>query len=387
MSAPPDRPGCAGPLVVLGSTGSIGRNALAVAAELGVPVHAISAHSSHELLAEQARIHRPRRVVIGDADRATALRAALGDLPVEVCVGEQALRDIAADPTAPMVLTAIVGAAGLPATMAAVEAGKRVCIANKEPLVMAGALITRAARASGAELLPVDSEHSAIFQCLDGHTTAEVDRLILTGSGGPFRTRDDLSRVQAHEALDHPTWNMGPKITIDSATLANKALEVIEARWLFDLPLDQIEVLIHPQSIVHSMVAFRDGSVMAQLGLPDMRVPIQYAMTWPEHRPGPVAAPDLVSAGPLAFEPPDRERFPLLDLGYAAAREGGIAPVVFNAANEVAVQAFLDGRLAFTAIAEVIAQALALAPRIAEPDLAAVLAADAATRDGCELPV
>ncbi|MFW5698687.1 MAG: 1-deoxy-D-xylulose-5-phosphate reductoisomerase [Planctomycetota bacterium] len=387
MNAGAARSASAGPLVVLGSTGSIGRNALAVAAELGIPVHAISAHSSHGLLAEQARIHRPQRVVIGDAGRAAALRSALGDLAVEVCVGDQALRDIAADPAAPMVLTAIVGGAGLPATMAAVEAGKRVCIANKEPLVMAGALITSAARSSGAELLPVDSEHSAIFQCLDGHTTAEVDRLILTGSGGPFRTRSDLSTVHAREALDHPTWSMGPKITIDSASLANKALEVIEARWLFDLPLEQIEVLIHPQSIVHSLVAFRDGSVMAQLGLPDMRVPIQYAMTWPEHRTGPVAAPDLISAGPLTFEPPDRDRFPLLDLGYAAAREGGVAPVVFNAANEVAVQAFLDGRIAFTAIPEVIAQALARAPRVVDPDLDAVLAADAATRDGCELPV
>lgn len=367
-------------ITILGSTGSIGVNTLQVARHLGIPVHTITGHSKVDELARQVREYRPRKVVVSDPAAAPQLRHLLSGVPVVIEAGPEALVRAASHPEVGAVVTAIVGGAGLPATLAAVRAGKRVCIANKEPLVMAGGLIMAAAAQSGAEILPVDSEHSAIFQCLEGHRGHEVAELLLTGSGGPFRTVKDLSAVTREQALKHPTWSMGPKITVDSATLMNKSLEVIEARWLFGIEPERIRVVIHPQSVVHSMVAYRDGSVLAQLGLPDMRVPIQYALTWPEHTAGEVAAPDFARLSSLTFEEPDRARFPSLDMAYAAARTGGLAPAVMNAANEMAVAAFLNGRIAFLDIFRTVERALAQAARCADPGLDDILAADAEVR-------
>jgi 1-deoxy-D-xylulose-5-phosphate reductoisomerase len=369
-----------GALTILGSTGSIGVSTLSVAAHLGLPVFALSAHSRVEQLAAQARACHARVAVIGDAARYEELKRALAGSGIRAAAGAAALEEIAAAPETGVVMTAIVGAAGLPATLAAVRAGKRLCIANKEPLVMAGDLIMAEAKASGAAILPVDSEHSAIFQCLEGHGGDEVAQLMLTASGGPFRTVADLSQVTREQALKHPTWTMGPKITIDSATLMNKSLELIEARWLFGIEPARIRVIIHPQSVVHSMVAYRDGSVMAQLGLPDMRVPIQYALTWPRHRPGEVAAPDFTKLAALTFEEPDVGRFPSLTMAYAAAERGGLAPTVMNAANEMAVAAFLAGRGRFIDIFHTVERALADLPPHRAPDLADIIAADAEVR-------
>jgi 1-deoxy-D-xylulose-5-phosphate reductoisomerase len=368
------------PLTILGSTGSIGTNTLEVAKHLGIPIHTITGHSKVEILAEQVVAYRPKVVVASDPAAIPQLKHLLRNVPVVIEGGSQALVEAARHPDVGTVVTAVVGAAGLPATVAAVAAGKRVGIANKEPLVMAGGLIMAAAARSGAEILPIDSEHSAIFQCLEGHRAHEVDHLILTGSGGPFRTVHDLDGVSISQALKHPTWSMGPKITIDSATLMNKSLEVIEARWLFGVPPERIRVVIHPQSVVHSMVVYRDGSVLAQLGLPDMKVPIQYALTWPEHTAGLTAAPDFARLASLSFEEPDRVRFPSLDMAYAAARDGGLAPTVMNAANEVAVAAFLAGKGRFTDIFRTIERALAQVPRISDPTLDQIIAADADTR-------
>lgn len=369
------------PLCVLGSTGSVGVNTLAVAVELGVPVHALSARSRIADLAAQVLAHRPQLVALPDAKAAAELRERLGgQASPEILVGAEALPAIAAHPGSKAVLTAVVGAAGLPATLAAVRAGKRVCIANKEPLVMAGALIMAEALRHGAEILPVDSEHAAIFQCLRGRQPREIREIIITGSGGPLREVKDLSTVTREQALRHPTWRMGPKITIDSATMMNKALEVIEAHHLFALPVGQIKVLIHPQSIVHGAVILADGTLLAQLGVTDMKLPIRYALTHPVHEPGGVAAPDLATLATLQFAAPDRTRFPALDLGYAAARRGGLAPTVLNAANEVAVARFLAGQCSFLDIAATVADAVARAPHVNEPDLAAILAADAEVR-------
>jgi 1-deoxy-D-xylulose-5-phosphate reductoisomerase len=364
-------------LTVLGATGSIGTSTLDVAARLGIPVHGLSARSRIDELAAQCREHRPAVAVVPDAAAAARLRALVPGQRVEH--GPEALDAIAADPAVGAVITAIVGAAGLAPTLAAVRAGKRVGIANKEPLVMAGALIMAEAARCGAAILPVDSEHSAIFQCLEGHRGHEVAELLLTASGGPFRTVMDLSAVTREQALKHPTWTMGPKITIDSASLMNKALEVVEARWLFGIGPERIRVLVHPQSVVHSMVAYRDGSVMAQLGRPDMRTPIQYALTFPEHTAGPVAAPDFATLAALTFEEPDRRRFPSIDFAYAALRTGGAAPAALNAANEVAVQAFLDRRIPFTGIFRVLERVLALDHGPAD-DLGQVVAADQRAR-------
>jgi len=367
-------------LTVLGATGSIGVNTLAVAAHLGIPVHAVSGNSRVALLAAQARAAGAKVAVVADPERLGELRATLSGSGVRAEAGVAALAEIAADPAVGAVVTAIVGAAGLPATLAAVRAGKRVCVANKEPLVMAGELIMASARASGAVILPVDSEHSAIFQCLAGHAADEVRALILTASGGPLREVRDLAAVTREQALAHPTWRMGPKISIDSATLMNKSLEIIEARWLFGIAAERIEVLIHPQSVVHSLVSFVDGSLMAQLGVPDMRVPIQYALTWPRHVAGPVPAPDLAALGRLTFEAPDTARFPSLVMGFAAARTGGLAPTVMNAANEMAVERFLAGRGRFTDIFAAVEQALAHTPRCLAPGLDDIIAADAEVR-------
>jgi 1-deoxy-D-xylulose-5-phosphate reductoisomerase len=367
-------------LCILGSTGSIGVSTLSVAKHLGIPVHAVSAHSKVEQLATQARACGARIAVIGDATRYEQLKQALSGSGIIAAAGASALNDIAAAPETGAVVTAIVGAAGLPATLAAVRAGKRMCLANKEPLVMAGDLIMAEAHKSGAAILPVDSEHSAIFQCLEGHRGNEVRELLLTASGGPFRTVMDLSQVTREQALKHPTWSMGPKITIDSATLMNKSLEIIEARWLFGIEPERIRVVIHPQSVVHSMVSYVDGSVMAQLGLPDMRVPIQYALTWPRHVGGEVAAPNFATMSAMTFEEPDTTRFPSLTMAYAAARSGGIAPAVMNAANEMAVAAFLAGRSRFIDIFGTVEDALARTPAMHAPSLDDIIAADADVR-------
>jgi 1-deoxy-D-xylulose-5-phosphate reductoisomerase len=277
---------------------------------------------------------------------------------VEVVCDTEGPEVVANHPGAQIVLTAMVGARGLAPTLAAIRRGVRVAVANKEPLVMAGQLCTEEARRSGAQLLPVDSEHSAIHQCLQGQAPGAVRRLLLTGSGGPLRHVGDLSTVTVEQALAHPTWSMGPKITIDSATLMNKGLEVIEARWLFDVPEDSIEVVIHPESIIHSMIELVDGSVLAQLGRPDMRLPIAYALGYPDRLPLPEPPLDLAVLGALSFEPPDRKRFPCLELAYRALKAGAAMPAILNAANEVAVKAFLDGRIGLEAIPRIIAHAM-----------------------------
>lgn len=367
-------------LVLLGSTGSVGINALAVAQSLGLRIHGLCAGRQVAQLAAQARRHHVQRAVIGDESLLPDLRQALAGSGIEAAAGPAALCDLAADPAAGCVLTAIVGGAGLAPTLAAVRAGKHLCIANKEPLAMAGALITAEARRHGAHLVPVDSEHSALFQALGARPLDEVERLLITGSGGPLRTVSDLSQVTRDQALTHPTWQMGPKITIDSATLMNKAIELIEARWLFDCPMERLEVLIHPQSIIHSMVHFRDGSLIAQLAKPDMRVPIQYALTWPEHALGPVAAPSLAELAQLSFEAPDHQRFPSLGFARAAMAAGPLAVVAMNAANECAVAAFLAGRIGFIDIFTHIEQAIEQAPRDQHADESTILACDSETR-------
>jgi 1-deoxy-D-xylulose-5-phosphate reductoisomerase len=342
-------------IAVLGSTGSVGEQTLAVAAAdpSRYAVVALAAGRRVEKLAEQVRVFRPKLVSVADAAGAEALRALLGrDLPCQIATGAEGL-DAVATADADLVVAALVGAAGLRPTLAAVRAGRDVALANKEVLVMAGALVRREVAARGVTLLPVDSEHSAIFQALAGADHAAIAKLILTASGGPFRTwsEERIARASVEEALRHPNWNMGPKITIDSATLMNKGLEVIEARWLFDVGPERVEVVVHPQSIVHSLVEFCDTSVIAQLGLPDMRVPIAVALAHPERLPLDVPRLDLAAVGRLDFETPDTKRFPCLDLAYQALRGDEAAPAVLNAANEVAVEAFLSGGIPFPAIA------------------------------------
>jgi len=349
-------------ITILGSTGSIGRNALRVLDALGpeYKVVGLSAHSSVELLAQQARRYRPRFVAVTNGDYAAKFRTLVDGLDLQILSGRESLTELVQCDEADTVLTAIVGAAGLPSVLAAAQTGKRLAIANKEPLVIAGELLTRTAREHGSTLLPVDSEHSAIFQAMRSGSTAEVQRILLTGSGGPFRgaTLDELEDVTVEQALAHPTWNMGPKITIDSATMMNKALEVIEARWLFDVPVEKIEVLIHPESIVHSLVEFVDGSVIAQLGEPDMCLPIQYALTYPQRVAGVAKRLRLEEIGRLQFERPDPETFRVLPLAYEVARTGGTAAAVFNAANEAAVEEFLAGRIRFLQITELVEHCL-----------------------------
>jgi 1-deoxy-D-xylulose-5-phosphate reductoisomerase len=341
-------------IAVLGSTGSIGRSALEViAASAGrLRAVALSANGSTDLLLKQAQAVRPARIVV--TDTAAAAKQDWSALPagIELLVGAESLDRLATDPEVDIVVSAIVGSAGLRSTWAALDAGKTVALANKESLVVGGPLIMELARRRNAKILPVDSEHSAVFQSLQAGRPNEVRRIILTASGGPFRTfsAEQLAQVTVADALAHPTWAMGPKITVDSATLMNKALEIIEARWLFGLSADQIAVVIHPQSIVHSMVEYKDGSVIAQLGPPDMKLPIQYALTWPERRDGVAAKLDWTRAMELRFEPPDFERFGALRLGLEAAAAGGTAGAVLNGANEGAVAAFLAGRLRFDKI-------------------------------------
>jgi 1-deoxy-D-xylulose-5-phosphate reductoisomerase len=360
-------------VAVLGSTGSIGKSTLDVIAACPgrFTPYLLAAHRSTRLLLEQAWACRPRWVVI--VDPAAAADVGAGALPegTSLAVGPESLDDLVQSPEVDRVVSAIVGAAGLRSTWAALEAGKTVALANKETLVMAGPLALQLAERTGGRIVPVDSEHSAIHQALRTGSSNEVTRIVLTASGGPFRTRlpETLMHVTPEEALKHPTWSMGPKITIDSATMMNKALELIEARWLFGLPATKLAVLVHPQSIVHSMVEFVDGSVIAQLSPPDMRLPIQYALSYPERCDGPTRRFDFTQALSLDFAAPDPARFPALRLGHEAAARGGTAGAVLNAANEEAVRGFLDGVIKFTDIAEVCARVLDEHPFQPDPSL------------------
>ncbi len=341
-------------LVLLGSTGSIGEQTLDVVSEFAnrYEVTAMAAGRNVEKLADQVRRFRPELVSVADDEDAAELRTRLDGADVEIVTGADGLAAVATHP-ADMVVSGLVGAVGLAPTLAAIRAGRDIALANKEVMVMAGALILREVKAHEVRLLPVDSEHSAIFQALAGQRATDVERIILTASGGPFRTWDDarIARATVEEALNHPNWDMGPKISIDSASLMNKGLEVIEARWLFDVTPEQVDVIVHPQSIVHSLVEYRDGSVLAQLGLPDMRVPIAVALAHPERLPLDLPRLDLAALARLDFEAPDRKRFPCLQLAFDALAADEAAPAVLNAANEVAVEAFLDGRIRFPAIA------------------------------------
>ena len=373
-------------VTILGATGSIGASSLDVIARHPdrFAVFALTAQNKVDALADLCWRFKPVVAVIADAAKEAALREALRarQLTTQARAGAAALAEVAADAQCDTVIAAIVGAAGLLPTLAAARAGKRVLLANKEAVVCAGALLLDAVKRGGAELLPLDSEHSALHQCLVGARSrhGDVRRLILTASGGPFRTRRDLSRVTPDEACAHPNWVMGRKISVDSATLMNKGLEVIEANWLFEIGPDRIEVVVHPQSVVHSMVEFADASVIAQCGTPDMRTPIAYALAYPERIDSGCPALDFLALGALTFEAPDHERFPCLRLAYAALRSGGGAPALLNAANEIAVDAFLAERLPFTRIAGVIEETLARAPRAAPADIDDVLAHDHAAR-------
>lgn len=378
-------------ITILGATGSIGVSTLDVIARHPdrYTVHALSAHSRVEELAAQCRQFRPRVAVVGTAQAADALAALLRgmDVATDVAWGEQALCEIASAPEVDAVMAAIVGAAGLAPTLAAARAGKKVLLANKEALVMSGQLFMDAVAASGATLLPIDSEHNAIFQCLPANyrrvpEAAGVTKILLTASGGPFLKRavETLDAVTPDEACKHPKWVMGRKISVDSATMMNKGLEVIEAHWLFGAPAAQIEVVIHPQSVIHSMVSYADGSVIAELGNPDMRTPIANALAYPERIVSGVAQLDLTQVGTLQFEKPDFKRFPCLALAFDALQAGGTAPALLNAANEVAVQAFLDGQIGFRQIDRVIASVMDALPHGPASSIDAVMAQDAAAR-------
>ncbi len=374
-------------IAVLGSTGSIGTSTLDVIAHCSdrLELVGLSAHSNLELLAEQVARYRPRLVVLTDPET-QGLASSLPPGPCKVLVGDKGVREMVSDPEVDTVVVAIVGAAGLLGTLAAVEAGKTVAVANKETLVMAGPLVMGRANECGATIVPIDSEHSAIFQLLQCGRRQDVERLVLTGSGGPFRGKKaaDLENVTVEEALRHPTWRMGRKITIDSATLMNKALEIIEARWLFGMSAEQIGVVIHPESIVHSFVEFQDGSVLAQLSPPDMRLPIQYALLYPERVPGPSRRLDWAALRVLHFEPPDPETFPAIQLGYETARRGGTCGAVLNAANEAAVQRFLAGTLRFLDITRVCRAVLESHAFSAQPSLEELLALDRWARQEVE---
>jgi 1-deoxy-D-xylulose-5-phosphate reductoisomerase len=369
-------------VAVFGSTGSIGTSTLEVASALKdqIQIAALIAHSRWQLLADQCHQFKPRIAVVTD-ERCEVDRTAF-PAGTELLIGRDKVFDILTAPDVDVVVSAVVGAAGLDGTWAALEAGKTVALANKETLVVAGPLVMALAARTGARLLPVDSEHAAIFQALSGSTLADVAKVVLTASGGPFRgkSKADLESVTPPDALKHPTWQMGPKITIDSATLMNKALELIEARWLFDLPADKLDVIVHPESIVHGFVEFVDGSVLAQLSPPDMRLPIQNALTYPLRLNGPARRLDWRQLSQFRFEMPDRETFPALDLGFEVAAKGGTCGAVLNAANEVAVAKFLDGKMKFSDIARCVRAVLDAHDFDPNPTLAQLKAADARAR-------
>lgn len=373
-------------LILLGSTGSIGVNTLNVIEHLNAggaqafQVVALAAHSSVRTILQQARKFKVPLIALSDAEAAAEAQRQAPDL--QVLSGPDSPLRLVQETEASDVVAAMVGSAGLPATLAAIRRGMRIGLANKETLVAAGALVTPLVRQHHAQLLPIDSEHSAIFQCLGTHPCEAVERIVLTASGGPFRTadRDTIQNATVEQALRHPTWNMGRKITIDSATMMNKALEIIEAHWLFDLPAEKIDVIIHPQSVVHSFVEFRDHSVLAQLGPPDMRTPIQYALTFPNRPPGCSHHLDWAALASLDFHQPDHEKFPALGLAYDVIEAGGTSGAVLNAANEAAVAAFLDRKIRFGRIVELVAEALSAIASVPADSLEAILDADVRTR-------
>jgi len=369
---------------ILGSTGSIGRQSLDIIDHLGLPVAALTAGTSVERMAQQCRKYRPKLAVMAEKEAVEQLKKEISDLPIRISWGEEGLIEAATIPEADCVITAVVGMVGLKPTLAAIEQGKRIGLANKETLVCAGELVMAAAKVHNSEIIPVDSEHSAIFQCLMGNQDRrEVKRIILTCSGGPFygKSREELGVVTKADALKHPNWKMGAKITIDCATLMNKGLEVIEAMRLYDLPLEQVDVLIHRQSIVHSMVEFTDGAVMAQMGSPDMRLPIQLAMTYPARADCPAPALDLTTCGALTFAKPDMEAFPCLALARACARKGGTACPAMNGANEEAVALFLRDEIGFYDIYDLVCKAVEAVPFIQAPTLEQILETDRLARE------
>ena len=370
-------------LSILGSTGSIGRQTLDVAQVCGHQVAALTVNRSVELAEQQARQFQPRLVVAVDESAAQDLKQRLADTSIRVVGGREGLMEAATLPQADTVVTAVVGIAGLEPTLAAIDQGKRIALANKETLVCAGDLVMRRAEEKGAEIVPVDSEHSAIFQCLQGcKDRGEVKRLIITASGGPFfgKTREELEHVTRAQALRHPNWAMGAKITIDSATLMNKGLEFIEAMRLYHMPPQQIQVVVHRESIIHSLVEFNDGAILAQLGTADMRVPIQYALTWPERTPGPATPLDLLTCPPLTFAKPDPDTFRCLGLALECAQKGGTSTAILNGANEVAVELFLEEKISFLDIARLVEGALERVASKPADTLEDVLEADRAAR-------
>lgn len=348
-------------IAILGSTGSIGTQTLEVVETQGdIVVTALAAGSNIKLLEEQARKFLPKLVCVWEEEKARELAVSIKDLPVRVVFGMEGLIEAATEPSAEIVVTAVVGMIGIRPTIAAMEAGKDIALANKETLVTAGHIIMPLAKKQGVNIFPVDSEHSAIFQCLNGENKKTIHKVLLTASGGPFRgkTREELKSVQVEDALKHPNWSMGRKITIDSSTMVNKGLEVMEAKWLFDVDMDQVEVVVQPKSIIHSMVEFKDGAVMAQLGTPDMKLPIQYALYYPERRFLPGERLDFWSLKEIAFEKPDMVNFPGLSLAYQAGKRGGTLPTVFNAANERAVEKFLSREISYLSITDIIEGAM-----------------------------
>ena len=371
-------------VAILGSTGSIGTQALEVVREQPehFQVELLSCGSNVDLLIRQALEFKPNAVVISDVAKLDAVKDALFPAGIKAYAGKEALEQCVRMEGIDLVLTALVGYAGLRPTLAAIDAGKHIALANKETLVVAGELVTKAARAKGVNIYPVDSEHSAIFQCLAGEWSNPIEKIVLTASGGPFRgkTRADLAQVTKAQALKHPNWDMGAKITIDSASLMNKGLEAIEAKWLFDLKAEQIEIIVHPQSIIHSIVQFRDGSMKAQMGLPDMKLPIQYAMAYPDRLSTTWPRFDFTGYPAFTFEQPDLDTFGNLALALEAMRRGGNAPCVLNAANEVAVELFLQERIGFLGMTDLIARVLDAVPFNRDPDLAALEASDAEAR-------
>lgn len=371
-------------IAVLGSTGSMGTQALEVIAlhpEL-LQLEIIAANSSADILIQQAKQYHPNIVVVVQEDAYLKVKEALADEDVKVFCGEESLCDVCEMDCVDIVLSCIVGIAGLKPAFRTVSCGTPLAIANKETLVVAGELIMRTAKEHNAPVIPVDSEHSAIFQCLAGEHFNPVEKLIITASGGAFRTftPEQLEKVTLKDALKHPNWSMGPKVTIDSASLMNKGLEVIEAKWLFGMPLEKIDVLVHPQSVIHSMVQFEDGSVKAQLGIPDMRLPIQYALTYPLRLPLPYPRLDFTQYGQFTFEKPNREMFPCLDMAYKASAAGGGMPCVMNAANEAAVKMFMEEKIKFTDIPRIIEHALATAPSVKPQTIEEYIALDAETK-------
>lgn len=373
-------------LAILGSTGSIGTQTLEVAASCGHRVAALTARHNIDLLEQQARTFHPILAAAADPTAAAALASRLADTDIRVLAGEEGILEAARLPQADTAVTALVGIAGLAPTLAAIDSGKRIALANKETLVCAGPLVMARAKEAGAEIVPVDSEHSAIFQSFQGSHGKELKRILLTASGGPFFgwSRDELASVTPARALKHPNWSMGAKVTIDSATLMNKGLELLEAMSLFQVPPEKIQILVHRESILHSAVEYCDNSVIAQLGAPDMRLPIQYALSWPERTPGPAEPLDLLRIGTLTFYPPDLEAFPCLALAIRAAKEGGTAPAILNGANEVAVARFLQEEIGFLDIPRVVQAALDAVPRAERLTLEAIYAADQAARAAAE---